>query len=126
MAGGPGTWSSKCQATEALSTIESKYIAMSQCAEQMVWMQSWLNKVKISHILPGLIKGNNRGAITNQEYQRLWEGQTNRYSTPLYLKSLCSGAIKVEHVSADTLADVLTKPLPRNQHHHILDALNIN
>ena len=63
MAGGPVTWSSKHQATVALSTVEAEYVAMSRCTQQMVWMQSWLDEVKISHTLPGLIKGDNRGAI---------------------------------------------------------------
>ena len=37
MAGGPVTWSSKQQATVALSTVEAEYVAMSRCAQQMVW-----------------------------------------------------------------------------------------
>ena len=40
MAGGPVTWSSKRQATVALSTVEAEYVAMSRCAQQMVWMQT--------------------------------------------------------------------------------------
>jgi hypothetical protein len=34
MSGGPFTWSSKRQATVALSTVEAEYIAMSHCAQQ--------------------------------------------------------------------------------------------
>jgi hypothetical protein len=63
MAGGAITWSSKCQATVALSTVEAEYVAMSRCAQQMSWMHSWLDEVKIKHVLPGLIKGDNCGAI---------------------------------------------------------------
>ena len=63
MAGGAVSWSSKRQATVALSTVEAEYVAMSRCAQQMVWMNSWLDKVKIEHSLPRLIKGDNRGAI---------------------------------------------------------------
>ena len=36
MAGGTVTWSSKRQATVALSTVEAEYVAMSRCAQQMV------------------------------------------------------------------------------------------
>jgi hypothetical protein len=64
MAGGAVTWSSKWQATVALSTVKAEYVAMSRCAQQMSWMQNWWDKVKIKHILPGIIKGDNRGAIT--------------------------------------------------------------
>ena len=63
MAGGPVTWNSKRQTTVALSTVEAEYVAMSRCAQQMVWMQSWLDEVEIEHSLPGLIKGDNRRAM---------------------------------------------------------------
>ena len=65
MAGGAVTWSSKRQATVALSTVEAEYIAMSQCAQQMAWMHSWLDEVEIEYSQLGLIKGDNRGAIAS-------------------------------------------------------------
>jgi len=45
MAGESVTWSSKRQATVALSTVEAEYVAMSRCAQQIVgcrrgWMRS--------------------------------------------------------------------------------------
>jgi hypothetical protein len=36
MAGGAVSWSSKRQATVALSTVEAEYVAISRCAQQMV------------------------------------------------------------------------------------------
>ena len=57
MAGKAVTWSSKRQATVALSTVEAEYIVMSQCAQQMTWMQTWLDEVEIGHDMPGIIKG---------------------------------------------------------------------
>ena len=64
MAGGAVAWSSKRQTTVALSTVEAEYIAMSRCAQQMVWMHSWLAKVGVKYSSPGLLKVDNRGAIT--------------------------------------------------------------
>jgi hypothetical protein len=63
MAGGAVTWSSKRQTTVALSTVEVEYVAMSRCAQQMCWIHSWLDEVKVEYSLPGLIKGDNQGAI---------------------------------------------------------------
>src|SRR5260370_28222994 len=60
MAGGAVSWSSKRQATVALSTVEAEYVAMSRCAQQMVWMQNWLGEVEVEHVLPGLMKGDSR------------------------------------------------------------------
>ena len=64
MAGRAVAWSSKHQATVALSTVEAEYVAMSRCAQQMLWMHSWLNEAEIEYSLPGVIRGDNRGAIT--------------------------------------------------------------
>jgi hypothetical protein len=45
MAGGQVTWSSKRQTTVALSTVEAEYVAMSRCAQQIVWMHVRLRNV---------------------------------------------------------------------------------
>ena len=44
-------------------TVEAEYVVMSCCAQQMTWMHTWLNEVEIEHVLPGVIRGNSRGAI---------------------------------------------------------------
>ena len=63
MAGGAVTWSSKRQATVALSMVKAEYVAMSQCAQQMAWMHSWLDEVEVEYTLPRMIKGDKHGAI---------------------------------------------------------------
>ena len=127
MAGGAVCWSSKRQTTVALSTVEAEYVAMSRCAQQMVWMHSWLNEVQIDFQLPGLIKGDNRGAIAltknTKDHGKVKHIDIRHH----YIRDLLkSGAISIKQVaSADNLADLFTKPLPRDLHHRILIALNI-
>ena len=127
MSGGLVTWSSKRQATVALSTVEAEYVAMSRCAQQMIWMQSWLDEVDIPHDTPGLIKGDNRGAIAltknTKDHGKVKHIDIRHH----YIRELIrSEAIRLEYVSStDNLADIFTKPLPRDQHHCILKALNI-
>jgi Reverse transcriptase (RNA-dependent DNA polymerase)/GAG-pre-integrase domain/Integrase core domain len=127
MAGGAVTWSSKRQTTVALSTVEAEYVAMSRCAQQMTWMQSWLSEANIKYELPGIIKGDNRGAIAltknTKEHGKVKHIDIRHH----YIRELLqSGTIAMEQVSsADNLADIFTKPLPRDHHHCLLAALNI-
>ena len=127
MAGGAVAWASKRQATVALSTVEAEYVAMTRCAQQMVWMQSWLGEAKIKYTLPGLIKGDNRGAIAltknTKDHGKVKHIDIRHH----YIRELFqSGAITMEQVpSSDNLADLFTKPLPRDHHHRLLAALNI-
>jgi hypothetical protein len=127
MAGGAVTWSSKRQATVALSTVEAEYVAMSRCAQQMNWMHSWLDEVDVKYSLPGIIKGDNRGAIAltknTKDHGKVKHIDIRHH----YIRDLIkSGIISIEQVpSAENLADIFTKPLPRDQHHTLLRALNI-
>jgi hypothetical protein len=127
MAGGAVIWSSKQQSTVALSTVEAEYVAMSRCAQQMVWMSSWLDEVEIKHTLPGLIKGDNRGAIALTKNTRDHGKVKHIDIRHHYICELLeSGKIAIEYVpSAENLADLFTKPLPRDLHHRLLIALNI-
>ena len=127
MAGGAVTWSSRRQATVALSTVEAEYVAMSRCAQQMVWMHSWLDEVKIKYSLPGIIKGDNRGAIALTKNTRDHGKVKHIDIRHHYIRELLhSGIIAIEQIpSADNLADLFTKPLPRDHHHRLLAALDI-
>ena len=127
MAGGPVTWSSKRQATVALSTVEAEYVAMSRCAQQMMWMQSWLSEVEVDYSVPGVIRGDNRSAITLTKNTRDHGKVKHINIRHHYIRELLqSGAIVLEQVSSsDNLANLFTKPLPCDHHHHHLAALNI-
>ena len=127
MAGGAVSWSSKRQATVALSTVEAEYVAMSQCAQQMVWMHSWLDEVEIEHSSPGIIRGDNRGAIALSKNSRDYGKVKHIDIRHHYIRDLLKfSAIILEEVSsADNLADLFTKPLPRDHHHRLLSTLQI-
>ena len=127
MAGGAVAWSSKRQATVALSTVEAEYVAMSRCAQQMLWMHSWLSEAEIEYTLPGVIKGDNRGAIALTKNTKDHGKVKHIDMRHHYIRELLkTGNIAMEQVSsADNLADLFTKPLPRDHHHRLLTALDI-
>ena len=101
---------------------------MSCCAQQMMWMQSWLDEVDIEHSLPGVIKGDSHGAIVltknTKDHGKVKHIDIRHH----YIRELLHlGRISIEQVSSDdNLADLFTKPLPRNHHHRLLTTLNIN
>jgi hypothetical protein len=127
MAGGAVAWSSKRQATVALSTVEAEYVAMSRCAQQMVWMHSWLQEVEIEHVIPGVIKCDNRGAIALSKNTKDHGKVKHIDIRHHYIRELLqSGSILLEQVSSsDNSADLFTKPLSRDHHHRFMNALNV-
>ena len=94
--------------------MEAEYVAMSRCAQQMLWTQNWLDEANIKYNLPGIIKGDNRGAIALTKNTR-GHGKVKHIDIRHhYIREVIqSGAITMEQVpSADNLADLFTKPLP--------------
>jgi len=90
-------------------------------------MQSWLDEVSIEHELPGLMKGDSRGAIAltknTKDHGKVKHIDIRHH----YIHELAkSGKILMEQVpSAENIADLFTKPLSRDHHHHLLASLNI-
>src|SRR6266542_515672 len=119
MAGGAVTWSSKRQATVALSMVEAEYVAMSRSAQQMVWMQTWLDEVEIEYEMPGIIKGDSRGAIALVKNMKDHGKVKHINIRHHYIRELVkSETITFEQIpSADNLADLFMKPLARDNHH---------
>ena len=61
MANGPISWLSKKQATVALSTEESEYIALSQATEEAIWLRRLLQDIGMEIWDPILINEDNQG-----------------------------------------------------------------
>ena len=101
---------------------------MSRCAQQMSWIHSWLDEVKVKYSLPRLIKGDNQGAIALTKNIKDHGKVKHINIRHHYIQELVySGTITLEQVpSADNLTNLFTKPLSRDHHQHFLIALNIN
>ncbi|GAW10537.1 retrovirus-related pol polyprotein [Lentinula edodes] len=127
MAGGLVCWSSKCQATVALLTIEAEYVSLTCTAQQLKWTHSWMEKVGLPQEKPGILKGDNQSAVSltmntcnhgKVKHIDIWEH---------YIRELIqSGEIDVEFIRGNAnAADIFTKPLPHDAHYHYLSELNI-
>ena len=64
LANGPVSWFSKKQATVSMSTAESEYVALSQAAQEAVWLRRLLEEIGMDLTQnPTLIQEDNQGAI---------------------------------------------------------------
>ena len=90
-------------------------------------MHSWLDEVKIEYSWPGIIKGDNQGAIALTKNTKDHGKVKHINIRHHYIHDLIqSSSIQLKHVpSTENLADLFMKPLPHDQHHQLLTSLNI-
>ncbi|KAF7354303.1 Retrovirus-related pol polyprotein [Mycena venus] len=113
MSGGPVSWSLKRQATVALSTTEAEYVALARSAQQAMWMYSLCGDNMGSAALARDAKGHARVKhIDIREH---------------YIRErVAANDITIYHVpSAQNIADVFKKSLPRDAHLACVRALGL-
>ena len=128
MAGSPVSWSSKRQATVALSTTEAEYIALSRAAQQAHWMHSWCDKIGFPQSEPAALRGDNLGSIhltkNTKDHHKIKHIDIHHH----YLRELATeGKIEVMPIrGVENLADIFTKPLPKETFRKHLVTLGID
>lgn len=110
----PVSWCSKKQSVVSLSTTESEYIALGHGAKEVVWLQRMLKKlfVKCDCIQ---INGDNTSAIklaSNPEFHKRTKHIDVQYH---FIREINEkGTVTLKYIkSEEQLADIFTKPLPR-------------
>ena len=95
--------------------------------QQMVWMHNWLDEVEVDYYVPGLIRGDNQGAIAltknTKDYGKVKHIDIWHHCIQELLQS--KAIIIKQASSVDNLTDLFTKSLPHDHHHHILSTLSI-
>ena len=109
------TWSSKRQATVALSSCEAEYIAETEAAKEAIWLRRLLQHFNYSGPITVTIKGDNRGALAlakNPEFHARTKHIDIRYH--FVRQKVEEGLIELEWTgTAANIADGMTKPLGR-------------
>ena len=121
-------WKSKRQLTVALSTMEAEYMSSSDSARQAVWLRLWLEDIGLGlgkYPLP--ILNDNNGAITLAKNPVHHEKSKHISMRHHFLREkIEDNVVSLEHVrSAENLADILTKGLPRETFDKLRDLLGI-
>ncbi len=127
LAGGAISWSSKKQATTALSTTEAEYIALVQTAKESIWIQGLLNELGYTVANSNLIYGDNQGSIAlanNPEYH----ARTKHIDIQYHFIRECVQNNKIALTycpTADMVADGMTKALARERHLDLLVKMGV-
>jgi hypothetical protein len=115
--GGPICWQSKCQTTVATSTVEAEYQAASAAAREALWLRQLLADFKVPQS-PMVILCDSQGALgammNSQVSQRVKHIDVIHH----FVRERCQlGQLKFQFVEGkQNVADVLTKPVPKDKH----------
>jgi hypothetical protein len=115
MGGGPIAWQSRRQRIVALSSVESEYIAVSECGREVDFVLQLLHSLSIPVQLPITISIDSTGAESVANSGKLSRRTKHIDVRAHHIRSMISdGKIVLEHVDTKlNTADVFTKALAR-------------
>jgi hypothetical protein len=122
------SWSSKKQKTVARSSTEAEYRVVAATAAELCWIRSLLSELYIDLINTLVIYCDNVGA-TQLSSNPVFHSRMKHVAIDYHFlhEKVQTGKLHVAHVSsADQLADLLTKPLPRSQFQHLHDKIGLS
>jgi hypothetical protein len=113
LADGPVSWSSKQQASVALSSMEAEYMAASAACQEAVWLDRVLKELGSSNSNTTILYEDNKSCIQftkNNSVHKRSKHIDQRYH---YIRELVlDNKIKLEYIPTEhNIADMFTKPL---------------
>ncbi|GJV64548.1 retrovirus-related pol polyprotein from transposon TNT 1-94 [Tanacetum coccineum] len=121
------SWSSKKQSIVALSSTEAEYVAAASCACQVIWVPQILEELGVKQIRGSVIKCDNTSAI-QLSINPVFHGRCKHIGVRFhFLRDLVSkGTISLEYVETkEQVADILTKPLHRDDFERLRERLGV-
>ena len=120
-------WTSYLQRSVARSTSEAEYMALSDCAQELVWVRRFMAELKESQNKPTVIYEDNQGCIAmsyNPVDHRRSKHIHVRYH---FLRELIqANELTVQYCpTQEMIADILNKPLPGPQFSYLRSKLRI-
>jgi hypothetical protein len=126
----PILWKARKQTCISLSTQEAEYIAMSECAKEIIWLGNFLEEMGLKEpekIWPLKLWCDNTSAIRLAK-NYMTNGRSKHIEIRYHhIKDLIvKGRIDVEYVAGeDNVADVFTKPLGVSRYCYLKSLLNL-
>lgn len=110
-------WSSQSQKCTAQSTTEAEYIAACMATKEAIWLRRLLHNIGYPQPDPTPLFGDNQSAIRllkNPEYHKRTKHIDIQYH--FIREKFKNGEIDISYIStAQQIADIMTKPLPRDK-----------
>jgi hypothetical protein len=113
----PLTWQSQKQKVVALSSCEAEYIVGTTAACQGVWLAQLLAKLKSEQHTTFLLKMDSQSAIALSK-NPVFHNRSKHIDVRFHFIRECvvDGKMDIEHMcTEEQIADILTKPLPRDR-----------
>ncbi len=123
--GSPVAWKSKRQRITATSTAEAEYIALSECGKSSLALNNIIQEITNENPFPTKIYEDNRAAMTIANGESSGKRTKHIDVKHHHVKDLVrSKKIYVTKISLEEqLADIFTKPLPRERHKRLTSQL---
>lgn len=112
------SWSSKRQATVALSSTEAEYVAASFATREVLWLRTLLEEIGCKQERPTLVRSDNQGAIALVR-NPVHHQRTKHIAIQHHFvrEQFENAVVDFKYVAtAQQAADILTKPLSRDKH----------
>jgi len=121
------TWSSKRQATVALSSTEAEYVAASTAARELIWLRCLLAEVGLIQTVPTVILGDNQGCIALTKNPVLHARSKHIEIHHHFIREqVAKGNAVLEYCNTGQMwADVLTKAVSRDKHNRCAEAMGL-
>ena len=121
------SWFRKKQNSIALSTAEAEYVAAASCCTQLLWMMKTLQDFQIKCSPPISIMCDNTSAISISK-NPIMHSKTKHSPIKYHFlrEQVLEQKVKLECVpSKEQVADIFTKPLPREAFEYLRQKLGV-
>eukprot|EP00253_Pinus_taeda_P001862 PITA_01862 len=121
------SWFSKKQSSIALSIAEAEYVATASCCTQLIWMMQTLQDIQITYTPTISILCDNTSAISISK-NRVMHSKTKHIPIKYHFlhEQVLEQKVKLEYVpSKEQVADIFTKPLPRETFQYLRQKLRV-
>eukprot|EP00253_Pinus_taeda_P001740 PITA_01740 len=121
------SWFSKKQSSIALSIAEAEYVAAASCCTQLLWMMQTLQDIQITCTPSISIPCDNTSAISISK-NLVMHSKTKHIPIRYHFlrERVLEQKVKLEYVpSKEQVADIFTKPLPRETFEYLRQKLGV-